>query len=118
MTLAYHPLVQQDVNGILRHYDGIAPRLGDEFWAELMRLIDLIGVKPERFHFANRGMRRANMRRFPYHVLFRQRSDGTPTDGRRPSIHQHTLRLDGFLVVFEVGPCFPPTRWFTAGDTR
>ncbi len=37
MRLAYHPLVQNDVTRILRHYDRISPRLGDEFWTELMR---------------------------------------------------------------------------------
>jgi plasmid stabilization system protein ParE len=76
MRLAYHPLVQRDVSGILRHYDQISPRLGDEFWAELMRLIELVSQKPERFHFADRGLRRANMRRFPYHLLFRQSPGG------------------------------------------
>ena len=76
MRLAYHPLVQSDVTGILRHYDRISPRLGDEFWRELMRLVELVSAKPERFHFAGRGLRRANLRRFPYHLLFRERSDG------------------------------------------
>lgn len=71
MKLAYHPLVQRDVNGILKHYDKISPRLGDEFWAELMRLVELVTVKPGRFRMTDRGLRRANMRRFPYHVLFR-----------------------------------------------
>jgi plasmid stabilization system protein ParE len=75
MRLAYHPLVQRDVGGILRHYDRISRRLGDEFWSELMRLLELVSQKPERFHFADRGLRRASMRRFPYHVLFRQHSD-------------------------------------------
>jgi plasmid stabilization system protein ParE len=72
MRLAYHPLVQSEVNRILRHYDRISPRLGDEFWEELMRLVELVSLKPERFHFADRGLRRANMRRFPYHLLFRE----------------------------------------------
>jgi toxin ParE1/3/4 len=76
MKLAYHPLVQRDVSGILRHYDGISPRLGDEFWAELLRLTALVAAQPERFHLANRGLRRADMRRFPYHLLFRERPDG------------------------------------------
>ncbi|HYG36880.1 MAG TPA: type II toxin-antitoxin system RelE/ParE family toxin [Clostridia bacterium] len=74
MSLAYHPLVQRDVSEILRHYDGISPSLGDEFWAELMRLADLVSEKPEEFHFAGRGLRRANMRHFPYHLLFRVKS--------------------------------------------
>ena len=76
MRLAYHPLVQRDVSKILGHYDRIAPRLGDEFWTELMRLVELVSAKPERFHFAGRGLRRANMNCFPYHLLFRERADG------------------------------------------
>ena len=55
MRLTYHPQVQRDVNRILRHYDRIAPRLGDEFWDELMRLIALVSMNPQRFHFGDRG---------------------------------------------------------------
>src|SRR5437870_7011435 len=76
MRLAYHPQVQRDVNRILRHYDRVSSRLGDEFWDELMRLIELVSAKPQRFHFTGSGLRRANMRRFPYHLLFREKPDG------------------------------------------
>jgi toxin ParE1/3/4 len=75
MRLAYHPQVQLDVNRIVRHYDRISARLGDEFWNELMRLVELVSSKPQRFHFAQKGLRRANMRRFPYHLLFRETQD-------------------------------------------
>ncbi len=75
MRLAYHPLVQRDVSSILRHYDAISPRLGDEFWGELTRLLEVVLATPERFHFADRGLRRANMGRFPYHVLFRVKAE-------------------------------------------
>ena len=90
MRLAYHPQVQRDVNRILRHYDGISLRLGDEFWAELTRLVELISSKPQRFHFAQKGLRRANLRRFPYHLLFREKPDGVRVivlrhNRRRPS---------------------------------
>lgn len=71
MKLAYHPLVQRDVSDILRHYDRISPKLGDEFWAELQHVLKVVSGKPEQFHFNLRGLRRANMRRFPYHLLFR-----------------------------------------------
>ena len=71
MRLTYHPLVQRDVSGILRHYDEISPRLGDEFWAELTRLLQIVLARPERFHFSDRRLRRANLTRFPYHLLFR-----------------------------------------------
>jgi len=76
MRLAYHPLVQREVSEILRYYDRISRQLGDEFWSELMRLLELVSQKPEQFHFTDRGLRRASMRRFPYHVLFRQSSGG------------------------------------------
>ncbi len=90
MRLAYHPLVQRDVREILRYYDRISPRLGDEFWAELSRLVELVSDNPHRFHFADRGLRRANMRRFPYHLLFRVKADGIRVivvrhDKRHPS---------------------------------
>ncbi len=71
MKLVYHPRVQSEVSEILRYYDRISTRLGDEFWAELTRLLEAVAAKPERFHFANRGLRRASMGRFPYHILFR-----------------------------------------------
>ena len=90
MSLAYHPLVQRDVSGILRHYAGISPSLGDEFWAELTRLLEVVSAKPERFHFGVGGLRRANMRRFPYHLLFRVRAGAARVivirhDKRHPS---------------------------------
>lgn len=71
MRLSYHPLVQRDVNRILRRYDPISPRLGDEFWAELNRILHIVGTRPERFHFGIGELRRANLSRFPYHVLYR-----------------------------------------------
>jgi plasmid stabilization system protein ParE len=59
------------VNGILRHYGGISGRLEDEFWDELMSRIEAAAQNPEHFHFADLGLRRVNLNRFPYHFLFR-----------------------------------------------
>jgi hypothetical protein len=75
MRVAYHPLVQPEVTNILRHFDTISSRLGDEFWSELMRLVELVGANPRKFLFADRGLRRANMWRFPYHLLFSEKAD-------------------------------------------
>jgi plasmid stabilization system protein ParE len=71
MRLVYHPKVQKDVNGILRYYEGVSSNLADEFWNELRRFIELIGENPGHSHPAERGLRRVNLRRFPYHILFR-----------------------------------------------
>jgi plasmid stabilization system protein ParE len=72
MRVVYHPAVQRDVNGILRYYEDVSSNLADEFWNELLRLIEQIGENPDRSHPAERGLRRVNLRRFPYHILFRR----------------------------------------------
>jgi len=76
MNVAYHPAVRRDVRNILRHYDQISVRLGDAFWDELQALIEQARADPERFHPTDRGLRRANMKSFPYHILYRVRPGG------------------------------------------
>ena len=71
MKVVYHPAVQQDVNKILQYYDAASEKLGDAFWDELQLAIQAAAETPERFHFATETLRRVNLRRFPYHFLFR-----------------------------------------------
>jgi len=74
MKVVYHPAVQRDVSAILRYYDALSRRVGDEFWAELQMFIKAAAENPERFHPVTVHLRRANLRRFPYlpyHFLFR-----------------------------------------------
>jgi hypothetical protein len=56
----YHPSVQRDVSGILRHYDSINDRLGDEFWEELNSFINQAVANPQHFHFEAQNRRRVN----------------------------------------------------------
>jgi plasmid stabilization system protein ParE len=72
MRVVYHPAVQRDVSRILRHYDDINNHLGDEFWEELNSFVAKAAANPQRFHFETRDRRRFNLRRFPYHFLFRE----------------------------------------------
>jgi len=76
MKVVYHPDVQRDVSRILRHYDRVNDRLGDEFWEELNSFINIASTNPERFHFEARDRRRVNLKRFPYHFLFREIAGG------------------------------------------
>ena len=76
MNVFYHPDVQQDVSKILRHYDRIHPRLGDEFWTELNSFIQRAAENPSHFHFDSAGRRRVNLKRFPFHFLFREIAGG------------------------------------------
>ena len=71
MRVVYHPAAQKDVNRALRHYDARSERLGDEFWKELRHYIAMAAANPLRFHAYATGLRRANLKRFPFHVLYR-----------------------------------------------
>jgi toxin ParE1/3/4 len=72
MRLIYNPRVQHDVTEILAHYDEVgSPDLGDAFFDELCTRAELARQNPERFHRVRGKLRRVNLRRFPYHFLFR-----------------------------------------------
>jgi hypothetical protein len=60
----------------LRRYDAVSQRLGDEFRAELRRMIAVAAEQPGRFHLVKPGYHRANLTRFPYHLVYRELADG------------------------------------------
>ena len=70
MEVKYHPLVKRDIAEALRYYDKIAVRLADEFEEEVKVVVEKAAENPLRHHPAGRGFRRANLPRFPYHVLY------------------------------------------------
>ena len=71
MKVEYHPAVEQDVADALRRYDALSQRLGGEFMAELRAVVAVAAAKPGRFHLIKPGYHRANLKRFPYHVVYR-----------------------------------------------
>src|SRR6266404_4396068 len=76
MTVEYHPSVRQDVAGAMRRYRPVSDRLGEEFKQELRRVIAMVASNPNRFHPVKPGYHRANLKRFPYHVIYREVSGG------------------------------------------
>lgn len=76
MKVIYHRLVHKDVSHAQRHYDRISVRLGDEYWEELMTLVEKAATTPQRYRIYSEPLRRANLKRFPYHFLFRVVSEG------------------------------------------
>jgi plasmid stabilization system protein ParE len=70
MEVSFHPLVQQDVLEAARKYHEISPRLAKEFDPELKAAIASAAENPLRFHLVDRGFRRVNLKRFPYHLLY------------------------------------------------
>ena len=75
MRIDYHPAVGADVAEALRRYDSVSERLGDEFKKELSRVVALAAANPGRFHLVKAGFRRANLKRFPYHFIYRELPD-------------------------------------------
>ncbi len=51
-------------------YDRRSDRAGDEFLQELNTALQGVAENPTHFHFTSGNLRRCNLRRFPYHILF------------------------------------------------
>src|SRR4051794_20478501 len=72
MRLILHPKLSSDIDKIMGYYEQAAtPELADEFYAELRHFIDEAAKSPESFSIRERDIRRVNLRRFPYHFLYR-----------------------------------------------
>ena len=72
MRLVLHPKVYSDIDAIMNYYEQAATsELADEFFAELRFVMGQAAASPERFSIREADIRRANLRRFPYHFLFR-----------------------------------------------
>ncbi|MCB1231942.1 MAG: type II toxin-antitoxin system RelE/ParE family toxin [Verrucomicrobiae bacterium] len=71
----YHPRVPSEVRDATAYYEAISPRLGDGFWEELTEAIERARAFPELHHFDPSGLRRCNLKRFPYHFLFQNFAD-------------------------------------------
>ncbi len=67
----YHPLVPNEVLKFVHYYEERSASVADQFWEELKEAIDDAARYPERHHFDDSGRRRSNLKRFPFHFLFR-----------------------------------------------
>jgi len=91
MRLILHPKVFSDIDKIMEYYEQVAtPELADEFYAELRHWMEQAAEKPGSFSIRENDIRRVNLRRFPYHFLFRIVGDAVRIlvvrhHGRRPS---------------------------------
>jgi plasmid stabilization system protein ParE len=76
MRLVLHPKLATDIGRIMDYYEQVAtPELADEFYAELRHFIGEAAARPESFAIRERDLRRVNLRRFPYHFLYRTVGD-------------------------------------------
>jgi hypothetical protein len=65
-----------DVEEAMRRYKAVSEKLADEFKVELRRVVAMAVANPNRFHSFKPGFHRANLKRFPYHFIYREIADG------------------------------------------
>ena len=70
MQIIRHPKLAGDIRDTAMHYADISERVLSSFWNELEEVIASIERNPRSHHYDSCGLRRANMRRFPHHLLY------------------------------------------------
>ena len=73
------------------HYSLVSNRLPDEFWEEVFGCIDQIQENPKRYPVQPNGLRRCNLKQFPYNILYLERSDRI-----RVQVVRHNQRRSDF----------------------
>lgn len=79
----------------MEYYERVATReLADDFYREFRLFVEEAAVRPESFAIRERDIRRANLRRFPYHFLFRIAGDSV-----RILVVRHHRRHPAFGIM-------------------
>ena len=91
--LRFHPSVQRDINEAMDFYSSISESLGEGFWTELEKVFSELKKAPEAHHFDPSGLRRINLKRFPYNVLYLIKEDRI-----RIQVVRHNSRRPSFGV--------------------
>lgn len=75
MKLTFHIAVQREVDEACALYDERKEHLGNEFFQEVERVLDLVAANPQAYPLASRGRRKAHLMRFPYTIFYRIHPD-------------------------------------------
>lgn len=75
MRLDFNPLVAEDIAAATAWYRQIEVKLESDLLSDLRLAFARIAENPAQFHFDPTGWRRFNMKRFPYHILFKEKAD-------------------------------------------
>ena len=71
MIVRLHPAVDSDLLQAMEYYESEAvPEVAFEFYVEFRRCAGEIGLRPGSFPVTSSGLRRMNLHRFPFHILF------------------------------------------------
>lgn len=95
MRLEFHALARSDISRIMDYYeDAGGPELAEEFYSELWTFLRKATNSPESYAIRERGIRRANLDKFPFHFLYHVVNDRVRIlvvrhHSRRPSLGLH-----------------------------
>lgn len=70
MQIIRHPKLAKDIRDAAMHYEEFSERLLSAFWSELDGVLASVERNPRSHHYDSCGLRRANFRKFPYHLLY------------------------------------------------
>ncbi len=71
MIVTLHPEVDSDLLDAMNYYEREAvPELALEFYVEFRRCANVIATRGTAFQVSENGVRRMNLKRFSFHILF------------------------------------------------
>lgn len=73
------------------YYGSISELLAQGFWDEIREGLKAIELQPEGHHFDASGLRRVNLARFPFNILYVVKADRI-----RVQVIRHNSRRPGF----------------------
>ncbi|MBO0698748.1 MAG: type II toxin-antitoxin system RelE/ParE family toxin [Zavarzinella sp.] len=77
LPVRLRPNVSRELDVIRAEYDLQRPGLGDDFYAEFLRLLDRVGNNPYLYGLVRGQVRAAPVHRYPYIAYYRVESDHT-----------------------------------------
>ncbi len=69
-SVEFHPEAERELFEAARYYEQQTPGLGEQFLAEIEKVLAVLMAHPEIGASAESGTRRAFTRRFPYGVVY------------------------------------------------
>ena len=68
--VTFHPYIQRDISDALTKYEAISDKLADQIWEEFQFFLTKIQKNPKQHKDEYTGLRRLNLKQFPYNILF------------------------------------------------
>lgn len=104
-----HPEAVAELRAAIIFYDDKSPGLGRRFFEQIDQMVERISAQPLFFSPRGGEVRRANLKRFPFHILYLTDDESVAIvafahDRRRPVYWKHRLPPAGQAASW---PPFP-----------